>query len=56
MKPEGITDRPLPPWELPGAFRRDITPHRGPLLESRRGGLRPWNATGRRGWRGRNWG
>jgi hypothetical protein len=28
MKPEGITDRPVPPWELPGAFRRDGEPHR----------------------------
>ena len=28
MKPDGITDRPVPPWELPGAFRRDGEPHR----------------------------
>jgi hypothetical protein len=32
MNLEGITDRPVPPWELPGAFRRDCEPHRGPLL------------------------
>jgi hypothetical protein len=32
MRPEGITDRPVRPWELPGAFRRDCEPHRGPLV------------------------
>ena len=32
MRPEGITDRPVPPWELPGAVRRDCEPHRGELL------------------------
>lgn len=32
MKPEGITGRPVPPWQLPGAVRRDCEPHRGPLL------------------------
>ena len=32
MKPEGITDRPIPPWELPGAFRRDCQPHRADWL------------------------
>jgi hypothetical protein len=32
MKPEGITDRPGPPWELPGAFRRDGEPHRADWL------------------------
>jgi hypothetical protein len=32
MRPEGITDRPGPPWELPGTIRRDREPHRGPLL------------------------
>jgi hypothetical protein len=32
MKPEGITDRPVPPWELPGAFRRDCEPHRADWL------------------------
>jgi hypothetical protein len=32
MKPEGITDRPVPPWELPGAFRRDGEPHRADWL------------------------
>jgi hypothetical protein len=34
MRPEGITDRPAPPWERPGAFRRDCEPHRGPLVLS----------------------
>jgi hypothetical protein len=33
MKPEGITDRPGPPWELPGAVRRDCEPHRGLLVK-----------------------
>jgi hypothetical protein len=28
----GFTDRPLPPWELPGNFRRDCEPHRAGLL------------------------
>ncbi len=32
MKNEGITDKPVPPWELPGAVRRDCKPHRGELL------------------------
>ena len=32
MKPDGITDRPVPPWELPGAFRRDCQPHRADWL------------------------
>jgi hypothetical protein len=32
MKPDGITDRPVPPWELPGAFRRDGEPHRADWL------------------------
>jgi hypothetical protein len=32
MSPEGITDRPIPPWELPGAFRRDCLPHRADWL------------------------
>ena len=32
MKPEGITDRPIPPWELPGAFRRDGESHRADWL------------------------
>src|SRR3954467_11731752 len=30
---DGITDRPLPPWELPGNFRRDCEPHRASLLQ-----------------------
>jgi hypothetical protein len=29
---QGITDRPRPPWELPGGFRRDCEPHRADLL------------------------
>ncbi len=29
---QGITDRPGPPWELPGGFRRDCEPHRADLL------------------------
>ncbi len=32
MRPDGITDRPVPPWELPGAFRRDGEPHRRRLV------------------------
>ncbi len=32
MRNEGITDKPVPPWELPGAVRRDCEPHRGDLL------------------------
>jgi hypothetical protein len=32
MKPER-TDQPVPPWELPGAVRRDCEPHRGLLLQ-----------------------
>jgi hypothetical protein len=32
MKPEGITDRPVPPWERPGAFRCDGEPHRADWL------------------------
>jgi hypothetical protein len=32
MRNEGITDRPVPPWQLPGAVRRDCEPHRGELL------------------------
>jgi hypothetical protein len=32
VKPDGITDRPVPPWELPGAFRRDAEPHRADWL------------------------
>jgi ABC-type dipeptide/oligopeptide/nickel transport system permease component len=32
MKPDGITDRPVPPWELPGAFCRDGEPHRADWL------------------------
>jgi hypothetical protein len=32
MKPEDITDRPVPPWELPDAFRRDGVPHRAGWL------------------------
>src|SRR4051794_2179718 len=27
-----FTDRPLPPWELPGNFRRDYEPHRAGWL------------------------
>lgn len=34
MKPDGITDRPVPPWELPGAFRRDGVPHRAGWLDA----------------------
>jgi hypothetical protein len=33
MRNEGITDRPVPPWQLPGAVRRDCEPHRGPLVQ-----------------------
>jgi hypothetical protein len=33
MRNEGITDRPVPPWEMPGAVRRDCEPHRGPLVQ-----------------------
>jgi hypothetical protein len=30
---EGIqAEKPLPPWEQPGCFRRDCEPHRGDLL------------------------
>jgi hypothetical protein len=30
---EGIqADKPIPPWEQPGCFRRDCEPHRGNLL------------------------
>jgi hypothetical protein len=32
MRNEGITDRPVRPWQLPGAVRRDCEPHRGPLV------------------------
>jgi hypothetical protein len=32
MRNEGITDTPVPPWEMPGAVRRDCEPHRGPLV------------------------
>ena len=32
MRPDDITDQPGPPWELPGAFRRDCEPHSGPLV------------------------
>jgi hypothetical protein len=28
MRHEGITDKPVPPWQLPGAVRRDCEPHR----------------------------
>ena len=34
---DGITDRPsppVPPWELPGNFRRDCEPHRAGLLQA----------------------
>ena len=27
------TNKPIPPWELPGCFRRDGEPHRGVLLQ-----------------------
>lgn len=27
-----VTDKPVPPWELPGNFRLDCEPHRGSLL------------------------
>jgi hypothetical protein len=30
-KGKGTTE-PVPPWEMPGSFRRDYEPHRGPLL------------------------
>jgi hypothetical protein len=30
--PDGVTARPLPPWELPGAFRCDCEPHRAFIL------------------------
>ena len=30
---EGIqADKPVPPWEQPGCFRRDCEPHRGDML------------------------
>ena len=30
---EGIqADKPIPPWERPGCFRRDCEPHRGDML------------------------
>ena len=30
---EGIqVDKPVPPWERPGCFRRDCEPHRGDML------------------------
>jgi hypothetical protein len=32
MRNQGITDKPVPPWELSGAVRRDCEPHRGELL------------------------
>jgi hypothetical protein len=32
MNPEGITDRPAPPWGLPGAVRQACEPHRGRLV------------------------
>ena len=32
MRTEGITDKPVRLWELPGAVRRDCEPHRGKLL------------------------
>src|SRR4051812_40126339 len=32
-----ITDRPVPPWELPGNFRLDCEPHRAQLLQVLRG-------------------
>jgi hypothetical protein len=32
MRNEGITDKPVPPWQLPGVVRRDCEPHRGELL------------------------
>jgi hypothetical protein len=41
MRNEGITDKPVPPWQLPGAIRRDCEPHRGPLLR-RLGVLAVW--------------
>ena len=31
---QGITDRPVPPWELSGGFRLDQESHRGRFLES----------------------
>src|SRR4051794_27651763 len=31
---DAITDRPVPPWELPGHFRMDGAPHRNGLLDA----------------------
>src|SRR5919199_599959 len=28
-----FTDRPIPPWELPGNFRRDCEPHRAQVVQ-----------------------
>jgi hypothetical protein len=33
MRNQGITDKPVPPWQLPGAVRRDCEPHRVELFQ-----------------------
>jgi hypothetical protein len=33
MSNQGITDTPVPPWQLPGAVRRDCEPHRVELFQ-----------------------